>query len=98
MTLGEVLAEIDERLGAEPRLLAAHCEENGGEHSTWVSNRESVSIGPSGTTGIAVTCLSSGRVVRTKVFALSPMSVDRIVTTAAEHLTSYVFHRTNTPF
>lgn len=97
MTFGELLAAIDERLGAEPRLVEAHREENGGEHSTWVSNRESVSIGPSGATGIVVTYLSSGRVVRSKIFALSEMSVDRIVTTVAEHLTAYAFHRTHTP-
>lgn len=93
MTFGELLAVIDDRLGSEPRLADAHREEAGFEHSTWTCDRESVSIGPSGTTGIAVTYLSSGRAVRSKVFALSPLSVDRVVITAAEHLTRYVFHR-----
>jgi len=94
MTFEELLAAIDERLAAEPRLAEAHRDATSVEHSIWMCNRESVSIGPSGSTGIAVTYLSSGRMVRSKIFALSPMSVDRIVTTAAEHLTGYVFHRT----
>jgi hypothetical protein len=95
MTFGELLAAIDERLAAEPRLADAHREEDGVEHSTWTSNRESVSIGPSGTTGIVVHYRSDGRAVHSKIFALSPMSVDRIVTSAAEHLTRYAYHRTS---
>ncbi len=94
MTFRELLAAIDERLGAEPRLANAHREEDGIEHSTWSCNRESVTIAPAGTTGISVTYLSSGRSVRSKIFALSPISLDRIVITAAEHLTGYAFHRT----
>jgi hypothetical protein len=96
MTFGDLLAAIDDRLAAEPRLADAHREEDGVEHSTWTSNRESVSIGPSGTTGIVVHYRSDGRAVHTKIFAMSPMSVDRIVISAAEHLTRYAYHRTRT--
>lgn len=93
MTFRELLAVIDERLAAEPRLAGAQ-RQSGGEHSNWTYNRESVSIGPSGSTGIVVDYCSDGRVIRSKIFAASPMTVDRIVTTAAEHLTGYVYHRT----
>lgn len=93
MTFGELVAAIDERLGTEPRLAGAL--ETGGEHGTWTCDRESVSIAPSGSTGIVVEYRSDGRVVRSKVFAFSPMSVDRIVTTAAEHLSRYVNRRTS---
>lgn len=96
MTFAELLATIDGRLEAEPRLAGAR-RESSDEHSTWVCNRESVSISPSGTTGILLEYQSDGRVLRNKIFALSPMSVDRIVTTTAEHLTNYVFHRTSAP-
>jgi hypothetical protein len=94
MTFGELLAAIDERLGAEPRLAGAQ-RETGDEHGTWTCDRESVSIAPSGSTGIVVEYRSDGRVMRSKVFAFSPMSVDRIVTTTAEHLTRYANRRTS---
>lgn len=93
MTFAELRAEIDDRLAAEPRLQGS-TRELEGEKSLWTRDRERVAIGPSGTTGIIVECISNGRVVRSKIFAASPMSVERIVTTSAEHLTRYVFHRT----
>lgn len=93
MTFAELRAEIDERLAAEPRLQGSRRELDG-EKSVWTRDREIVLIGPSGTTGILVELSTNGRVVRSKIFAASPMSVERIVITSAEHLTSYAFHRT----
>jgi hypothetical protein len=94
MTFAELRAEIDDRLAAEPRLQGSRRQLEG-QTSVWTLDREIVAIGPSGTTGILVELSTNGRVVRSKIFAASPMSVERIVTTSAEHLTSYVFHRSS---
>jgi hypothetical protein len=94
MTFAELRAAIDDRLAAEPRLQGSRRQLEG-ERSVWTRDREIVAIAPSGTTGILVELSTNGRVVRSKIFAASPMSVERIVTTSAEHLTSYVFHRTS---
>lgn len=94
MTFAELRAAIDDRLAAEPRLQGSRREREG-EKSVWTRDREIVAIGPSGTTGVIVEYITNGRVVRSKIFAASPMSVERIVITSAEHLTSYVFHRTS---
>jgi hypothetical protein len=92
MTFPELRSAIDHRLAAEPRLEGSECELSG-EVCTWTMGRESVVISSSGSTGIHVEYRSHGRLVRTKIFAASPLSVDRIVITSAEHLTGYVFHR-----
>jgi hypothetical protein len=93
MTFPEILAAIDERLAAEPRLAGAQ-RESSADGSTWTRNRESVAITTSGSTGLLVLYLSDGKIVRRKGFARSSMSVERIVTSSAEHLTGYAFHRT----
>jgi hypothetical protein len=93
MTFAELRAEIDDRLAAEPRLQGSRRELED-ERSVWTRYGEIVTIGPSGTTGILVEYRTDGRLVHRKIFAASPMSVGRIVITAAEHLTSYAFHRT----
>jgi hypothetical protein len=93
MTFEELRAAVDERLESEPRLRGIQHDPNAG---LWMLNQETVVLSPSGSTGILVEYLSRDRLVRTKIFAASPMSVERIVTTSAEHLTSYVFHRTST--
>lgn len=95
MTFPELRAMIDERLEAEPRLQGSRCEVHG-EGSVWTRAKQVVAIGASGSTGILVEYLSDGQPVRTKIFALSPMSVERIVISSAEHLTCYAFHRTLT--
>jgi hypothetical protein len=94
MTFAELRAEIDDRLAAEPRLQGSRRQLEG-QTSVWTLDSEIVAIGPSGTTGILVELSTNGRLVRSKIFAASPMSVERIVTTSAEHLTSYVFHRSS---
>ena len=96
MTFPEVRALVDEQLETEPRLQGAR-RELSGETCVWTRGREAVAISASGSTGILVELMSGDRLVRSKVFALSPMSVERIVTTAAEHLTAYAFHRTQAP-
>ncbi|HEV8020072.1 MAG TPA: hypothetical protein VGP41_02340 [Candidatus Lustribacter sp.] len=93
MTFAELRAEIDDRLAAEPRLQGGRRELEG-EKSVWTRHGEIVTIGPSGTTGILVEYRTDGRLVHRKIFAASPMSIERIVITSAEHLTSYAFHRT----
>jgi hypothetical protein len=96
MTFPELRARVDEQLETEPRLQGSR-RELFGENCVWTRGRESVAISASGTTGILVELMSSDRLVRSKIFALSPMMVERIVTTAAEHLTAYAFHRTELP-
>jgi hypothetical protein len=93
MHFSELRAAIDERLGAEPRLHGSRCELQG-QNSVWTRDNQVVVIGASGSTGILVEYLSDGSPVRSKIFAASPMSVDRIVISSAEHLTGYAFHRT----
>jgi hypothetical protein len=93
MTFPEIRASIDAGLEAEPRLQGSRCEEHGGR-SVWTRNEQVVAIGASGSTGILVEYLSNGHPIRNKIFAASPMSVDRIVISSAEHLTGYAFHRT----
>jgi hypothetical protein len=93
MTFPEIRASIDARIEAEPRLQGSHCELEG-ENSIWTLNRQVVTISPSGSTGILVEYISDERLVHSKIFAASPLSIERIVTTAAEHLTAYAFHRT----
>ena len=93
MTFPEILTSIDEQLAAELRLAGSH-RESSTDGSTWTRNREGVAITASGTTGLLVAFLSDGEIVRSRVFARSPMSVERIVTSSAEHLTGYAFHRT----
>ena len=94
MTFAELRAAIDDRLAAETRLEGSRRELEG-ENSVWTRDREVVAISPSGTTGILVEYITNGRLVRSKIFAASPMSVERIVITSAEHLTRYAFHRTS---
>jgi hypothetical protein len=96
MTFPELRALVDEQLEAEPRLHGSRREIHG-ESCVWTRDREAAAISASGSTGVLVELLSGDRLVRSKVFALSPMSVARIVTTAAEHLTAYAFHRTQAP-
>ena len=96
MTFPELRALVDEQLEAEPRLNGSR-RELSGESCEWTRGRETVAISASGSTGVLVELLSGDRLVRSKIFALSPMSIERIVTTAAEHLTAYAFHRTQAP-
>jgi len=96
MTFPELRALVDEQLEAEPRLAGSR-RELSGENCEWTRERETVAISASGSTGVLVELISGDRLMRSKVFALSPMSVERIVTTAAEHLTGYAFHRTRAP-
>jgi hypothetical protein len=93
MTFPEIRASIDERLETEPRLAGSRRELQD-DMSVWTRDKQAVAIAPSGSTGILVEYRSEGRPVRRKIFAASPMSVDRIVVTSAEHLTDYAFHRT----
>jgi hypothetical protein len=93
MTFAEIRALIDARLEAEPRLEGSR-RELSGENCVWTRNGEVVAISAAGSTGILVEYLSDGRPIRSKVFAASPVSVERIVTSLAEHLTGYAFHRT----
>jgi hypothetical protein len=94
MTFSELRVTIDERLESEPRLHGSRRELHG-ESSVWTREKQVIVIGPSGSTGIRVEYISDGQPLRTKIFALSPMSVDRIVISSAEHLTCYAFHRTS---
>jgi len=96
MTFPELRALIDEQIEAEPRLHGSR-RELSGENCVWTLGRESIMISASGSTGVLVELMSGDRLVRSKIFALSPMMVARIVTTAAEHLTAYAFHRTQLP-
>ncbi len=96
MTFPELRALVDEQLEAEPRLHGS-VRELSGESCEWTRGREAVAISPSGSTGVLVELMSGDRLVRSKIFALSPMSISRIVTTVAEHLTAYAFHRTQAP-
>jgi hypothetical protein len=93
MTFPEIRASIDARIETEPRLQGSRRELEG-ESSIWRLNRQIVTISASGSTGILVEYLSDDRLVHSKIFAASPLSIERIVTTAAEHLTAYAFHRT----
>ena len=95
MTFPEIRASIDTRLEADPRLAGSRREVHG-ETTVWTRDKQAVAIGASGTTGILVEYRSEGRPPRSKIFAASPMSVDRIVVTSAEHLTDYAYHRTVT--
>jgi hypothetical protein len=92
MTFADIRALIDASLASIPRLReGAH--DVTGEASRWSLADQVVAIQPSGSTGILVEYLTNGRLAHKKVFAASPMSVDRIVHTAAEHLTAYTYHR-----
>ena len=95
MTFPEIRASIDARLEAESRLAGSHREVHG-ETSVWSRDKQAVAIAPSGSTGILVEYRSEGRPARRRIFAASPLSVDRIVVTSAEHLTDYAYHRTVT--
>jgi hypothetical protein len=92
MTFPELRAMIDARLEADPRLEGSH-NELLGDACTWYLNNESVMFTAAGSTGILVEYLSTGRIVHSRIFAMSPLSVDRIVNSSAEHLTAYVLHR-----
>jgi hypothetical protein len=96
MTFPELRGLVDEQLEAEPRLHGSR-RDLSGENCVWTRGRESVAISASGSTGVLVELMSGDRLMRSKIFALSPMMVERIVTTAAEHLTGYAFHRTQVP-
>jgi hypothetical protein len=92
MTFPELRAMIDARLEADTRLEGSRCEMQG-EASTWILNNESVALSAAGSTGILVEYLSNGRVVHSRIFAASPLSVERIGNSSAEHLTAYALHR-----
>ena len=92
MTFSELRAMIDARLEGDPRLAGSRCEVSG-EACTWSLNAESVSLSSSGSTGILVDYWSSDRIVHSRIFAASRLTVDRIANTAAEHLTAYALHR-----
>jgi hypothetical protein len=89
MSFSDVCALIDAQLDADSRF--THAEHVASpDESMWALGREVVTIRPQGTTGITLTYTSDERVIHTRTFAASTMSVDRIVRTATEHLTGYV--------
>ena len=92
MTFSELRAMIDSRLEGDARLDGSRRELHD-ESCTWTLNNEGVALSAAGSTGILVEYLRGGSVVHQRIFAASPLSVDRIVNTAAEHLTAYVLHR-----
>jgi hypothetical protein len=91
MTFPELRALIDTRIEAEPRL-AGSVRELRDETCVWTRNGEAVAISSAGATGILLEYISHGHVVHSRIYAASPLSVNRIVTTCAEHLTAYVVH------
>jgi hypothetical protein len=93
MTFPELRAMIDSRLEAEPRLDGS-VRELRGDDCVWTRNDEGVAIRAQGSTGILLEYLSRGRVVHQRVYAASPLSIERVVNTCAEHLTGYIVHRT----
>jgi hypothetical protein len=92
MTFPELRARIDERIATDARLQGAACELHG-DASQWTLNAQSVAFRADGSTGILAEYRSAGELVHSRIFAASPMSIARIVTTAAEHLTAYALHR-----
>jgi hypothetical protein len=93
MTFPELRALIEARLEAEPRLDGS-VRELRGDECVWTRNDEGVAIRPEGSTGIVLEYLSRGQIVHKRVYAASPLSVERVANTCAEHLTGYTVHRT----
>ena len=56
----------------------------------WMKQNVGAKLTPSGSTGISVALLSADHVVHERIFAASPMSVQRVVQIIVEHLTGYV--------
>lgn len=92
MTFSELCALIDERIESDVRLSGA-VHESDAETSRWTLNAQSVTIRAVGSTGLAVEYWNGESMVHSRTFAASPLMVDRIVTTIAEHLTAYALHR-----
>jgi hypothetical protein len=93
MNFPELRAAIDSRLALEPRLQGSR-HELLGEQSAWTRDMQCATIVMEGSTGILVEYAVDGRIVHSRVFAMSAMSIERIATTIAEHLTAYAYHRT----
>jgi hypothetical protein len=93
MTYSEIRMLIDAALASIPRL--QDCRREVRDEALLCSlDRQAVAISPSGPTGILVRYFTGESTVHARIFAASPLSVDRIAHTAAEHLTAYTFHRT----
>jgi hypothetical protein len=93
MTFDGIRDLIAAQLESDPRLAGLESERNS-EETGWRINRELVVISAAGSTGILVEYITNGRLVHKRTFAASPMIVERIVHTIAEHLTEYAYHRT----
>jgi hypothetical protein len=88
MQFSELCAQIDARLDADAHLVnSQHSSES--DESIWMLDRQTVTIRAAGSTGIEIVYGTGGRVIHSRTFAASPMSVTRIVRTISEHLLDY---------
>jgi hypothetical protein len=93
MTFDDIRNLIAAQLESDPRLAGLESERNN-EETAWKMKSELVVISSTGSTGILVEYITNGRLVHKRIFAASPMIVERVVHTIAEHLTEYAYHRT----
>ncbi len=88
MAFSDLCLLIDERLRAETHFAQIEHAASETEH-VWLFDDQAVRLRRSGSTGIEATYETANRPIHSRTFAASPLSVDRVVRTAIEHLNGY---------